>query len=365
MVLAASTNVSTAAAGTVSIAVSGIEQGIPMRVQQPSAVRCFVCGSSFGALTECMTPDCTVKMHAVCLRFWIGENEKRGNSSFMTCIKLHVSNRCTHAQPASPPGDGSVYIRESGIRTGSPSELLSGGDLKVYCPDHAPPHRYCVCGQTFDNASVEAAFMIGCDSCGDWLHGTCVGRGPESSAYIDLYQCRRCAAQRRHLVDLDVEWCSPVPKDDVLAARRYLQLRLSNMDTTANCDSTNTEYRSTGNTLGGGSMIHSTALKTGTSIQRDPSVAAYPLAVGWNIRVIPAHIADSVPFTDLLLYAAVCNTRLAVCLMSIRLFFINTTTSNKRIHPPIRTPIAISAVTVDTERITVLQISVLTNFHNC
>ncbi|KAM9651206.1 lysine-specific demethylase 7A [Trichechus inunguis] len=52
-----------------------------------------------------------------------------------------------------------------------------------------PPPVYCVCRQPYD----VSRFMIECDVCKDWFHGSCVGVEEHYAFDIDLYHCPSCA----------------------------------------------------------------------------------------------------------------------------------------------------------------------------
>lgn len=47
---------------------------------------------------------------------------------------------------------------------------------------------YCLCKQAYD----ESQFYIGCERCGDWFHGRCVGILQKESESIDEYLCPNC-----------------------------------------------------------------------------------------------------------------------------------------------------------------------------
>ncbi|KAI2599613.1 PHD finger protein 8, partial [Homo sapiens] len=47
---------------------------------------------------------------------------------------------------------------------------------------------YCLCRLPYD----VTRFMIECDMCQDWFHGSCVGVEEEKAADIDLYHCPNC-----------------------------------------------------------------------------------------------------------------------------------------------------------------------------
>ncbi|XP_046841097.1 lysine-specific demethylase 7A-like [Xenia sp. Carnegie-2017] len=48
---------------------------------------------------------------------------------------------------------------------------------------------YCICRQPYD----EMQFMIQCDACDDWFHGSCVGIEEYQANDIERYHCPRCA----------------------------------------------------------------------------------------------------------------------------------------------------------------------------
>ncbi|CDQ89051.1 unnamed protein product [Oncorhynchus mykiss] len=47
---------------------------------------------------------------------------------------------------------------------------------------------YCLCRLPYD----VTRFMIECDICQDWFHGSCVGVEEDKAAEIDLYHCPNC-----------------------------------------------------------------------------------------------------------------------------------------------------------------------------
>ncbi|XP_075774582.1 LOW QUALITY PROTEIN: histone lysine demethylase PHF8 [Pelodiscus sinensis] len=47
---------------------------------------------------------------------------------------------------------------------------------------------YCLCRLPYD----VTRFMIECDGCQDWFHGSCVGVEEDAAADIDLYHCPNC-----------------------------------------------------------------------------------------------------------------------------------------------------------------------------
>ncbi|XP_052779281.1 lysine-specific demethylase PHF2-like isoform X2 [Mya arenaria] len=55
---------------------------------------------------------------------------------------------------------------------------------------------YCICRQPYD----ENEFMIECDICNDWFHGSCVGILEHQAPDIEIYHCPNCAVRNGPLV---------------------------------------------------------------------------------------------------------------------------------------------------------------------
>ena len=56
---------------------------------------------------------------------------------------------------------------------------------------------YCICQTPYN----ESEFYIGCDECGDWFHGACVGIEPEEASKIDNYFCPNCKTEEKESAD--------------------------------------------------------------------------------------------------------------------------------------------------------------------
>lgn len=42
---------------------------------------------------------------------------------------------------------------------------------QAYCEDHSPPEKlFCICSEEYDDSK----WMIGCDTCDGWFHGSCI-----------------------------------------------------------------------------------------------------------------------------------------------------------------------------------------------
>ncbi|KAK3701264.1 hypothetical protein RRG08_066757 [Elysia crispata] len=55
---------------------------------------------------------------------------------------------------------------------------------------------YCICRLPYD----ETRFMIECDVCNDWFHGSCVGVQEHQAADIEIYHCPECTPRHGPLV---------------------------------------------------------------------------------------------------------------------------------------------------------------------
>ena len=52
--------------------------------------------------------------------------------------------------------------------------------------------NYCICRRPFDG------FMIACDTCDDWFHGSCIGVTESKAGKTEKYVCLRCSVVRTH-----------------------------------------------------------------------------------------------------------------------------------------------------------------------
>eukprot|EP00359_Climacostomum_virens_P001650 CAMPEP_0204898756 /NCGR_PEP_ID=MMETSP1397-20131031/1471_1 /ASSEMBLY_ACC=CAM_ASM_000891 /TAXON_ID=49980 /ORGANISM="Climacostomum Climacostomum virens, Strain Stock W-24" /LENGTH=1954 /DNA_ID=CAMNT_0052066641 /DNA_START=214 /DNA_END=6078 /DNA_ORIENTATION=+ len=69
--------------------------------------------------------------------------------------------------------------------------------LTVYCSTHRDSNeKFCICRQT----NGQGSFMIACDLCNNWFHGSCIGL-PAHAATADNYVCKYCN-----------EWSSTKPR---------------------------------------------------------------------------------------------------------------------------------------------------------
>ncbi|XP_043829648.1 histone lysine demethylase PHF8 isoform X2 [Dromiciops gliroides] len=87
------------------------------------------------------------------------------------------------APPAEPPASGGQLCPPRGARAQERAEARAQARAKM-----ASPPVYCLCRLPYD----VTRFMIECDLCQDWFHGSCVGVEEEKAADIDLYHCPNC-----------------------------------------------------------------------------------------------------------------------------------------------------------------------------
>ncbi len=73
-----------------------------------------------------------------------------------------------------------------------PAWLIRARKTLTEHTDHEEP-IYCVCRRPHENK-----FMIQCDSCDEWYHGTCVSVTPEDASHLDKYACPLCSANSSH-----------------------------------------------------------------------------------------------------------------------------------------------------------------------
>ena len=52
---------------------------------------------------------------------------------------------------------------------------------------------YCICKTPYD----ENQFYIGCDACGNWFHGSCVGINSDEASKIETYFCPNCKTEEK------------------------------------------------------------------------------------------------------------------------------------------------------------------------
>jgi Zn finger protein HypA/HybF involved in hydrogenase expression len=77
-------------------------------------------------------------------------------------------------------------------------------DRLIFCAMHAPQEEeeddtlYCICQRKYQ----EGEWMIECEACEGWFHGSCVGVKQEESHLLVDWRCPSC---RPHSVPMDVD----------------------------------------------------------------------------------------------------------------------------------------------------------------
>ncbi|KAH7816559.1 putative nucleosome-remodeling factor subunit BPTF [Monocercomonoides exilis] len=69
-----------------------------------------------------------------------------------------------------------------------------GGYHQSQQSEEDPNRLWCTCQTPY----VEGQFMIQCDMCNEWFHGTCVGITPKQAETMDTYYCDACVAKSQH-----------------------------------------------------------------------------------------------------------------------------------------------------------------------
>jgi hypothetical protein len=123
-----------------------------------TVVCCMFCFKTNGVLLKCSTVNCSNYMHLYCLKQEIRRTEQDGKSSTATTLTVTLGNP----------------------HTSTTSFILS-----VSCLLHLVTPSYCLCRKPFTPS--EQSMMVGCDVCGDWLHGSCIGSNEVTRAIQKEY----------------------------------------------------------------------------------------------------------------------------------------------------------------------------------
>jgi heat shock transcription factor 2 len=88
--------------------------------------------------------------------------------------------------------DMEMHLMEE-LSSSTDSTLAISGDLDQ--DSSQDEDAYCVCRGPYKG------FMIGCDSCNDWFHGSCIGITEEDGEKLDKFVCARCSIQESNDTD--------------------------------------------------------------------------------------------------------------------------------------------------------------------
>ncbi|XP_033730614.1 uncharacterized protein LOC117320029 [Pecten maximus] len=67
------------------------------------------------------------------------------------------------------------------------SNLLVGNEAEGEVDTEADDEAYCICRKPWNGQ-----FMIQCDYCGEWYHGSCINIAPSDALDIDRFKCSSC-----------------------------------------------------------------------------------------------------------------------------------------------------------------------------
>eukprot|EP01083_Nonionella_stella_P147160 463846_1 len=81
--------------------------------------------------------------------------------------------------------------------------VAAGGGEEEPAYEEPEGALYCICRKPYN----EDEFMIACDKCNDWYHGSCIGVDENFSKRIDKYHCFRCEGKP----DAKDGWCKLKP----------------------------------------------------------------------------------------------------------------------------------------------------------
>jgi hypothetical protein len=105
-------------------------------------------------------------------------------SSFIFRVKLRNAVFVVNHDRLKPCRDRELpqWIRHWKDNPGQ--AIITTGDNKVYC---------------FCRTQWQGRFMIQCDICQEWFHGSCVNVTPTDALDIDVYKCPECLKRNRRL----------------------------------------------------------------------------------------------------------------------------------------------------------------------
>lgn len=98
------------------------------------------------------------------------------------------------SEEAAAPERGSQEKEEGGegpgVKDGGRGGEGGGESEEEAAMETPPAPVYCVCRRPDINC-----FMIGCDSCTEWFHGTCIGISEKAAKAIRVWYCPSCREQ--------------------------------------------------------------------------------------------------------------------------------------------------------------------------
>jgi len=110
--------------------------------------------------------------------------------------------------------------KKSGLETGSaPIAVLKGlmddyDRLSIAMPEEFDALKQAICGYCICRRPYEG-FMIGCDTCDEWYHGSCIGITEAQGEKIEKFVCVRCSIKKvfhiccSKTTSVIRKWCDP------------------------------------------------------------------------------------------------------------------------------------------------------------
>jgi hypothetical protein len=146
-----------------------------------------------------------------------------GDKLNLICSEIKVLRNAVRTARAWANRVRRCKVDQAGANSASVTKLLSEHDSLMltmpneFCKLTAALRGYCICRQPYDG------FMVGCDGCGDWYHGPCVGV-TEARADKDKFLCVRCCLKKIFKISASTvateirKWSDPT---ELRKARQY------------------------------------------------------------------------------------------------------------------------------------------------
>ena len=121
---------------------------------------------------------------------------EEGDKLNLICDELKMLRNAVRSGRAWATRVKRCKIDQGGSNSASVTKLLNEHEsLLLSMPDEVSKlnqalRGYCLCRQPYDG------FMIGCDGCGEWYHGPCVGVTESRAEKSDKFLCVRCCLKR-------------------------------------------------------------------------------------------------------------------------------------------------------------------------
>mmetsp|Transcript_2255 Transcript_2255/g.4649 ORF Transcript_2255/g.4649 Transcript_2255/m.4649 type:complete len:767 (+) Transcript_2255:166-2466(+) len=155
-------------------------KGIDNVEQQCFGKICCICEDSTGCTIQCTFPGCAKRWHAVCglEARWHMRISVENDKDIAFCRTTLCSD---HSPPIRQESGSTENVSQSQV-------VQQPVDVPMdECPS-ADKSDLCSCQVPWDGT----AFMIQCDWCEIWFHGTCVGIQEQDISAMDTFVCQKC-----------------------------------------------------------------------------------------------------------------------------------------------------------------------------